>query len=116
MRRIALPLLLALASLAFAPAPFQKAERRDRESPEQKRRRDLAECRRLLDGLGVKWQVVPGPRGDVVRFGVRGASPGGGWSASGERPVRGGDLAATLRAIAGQVRDIAREIGESPQP
>lgn len=67
MRRLALPLLFALASLAFAPAPFP---RRDRETPARKRERVLSEYARRLDRLGVKWEVMDNG-GPAVRYDVR---------------------------------------------
>jgi hypothetical protein len=52
MRRLALPLLLALVSLSFAPAPFPKAERRPQETEESRavRRYDAR-----LRELGGSW-------------------------------------------------------------
>src|SRR4051794_6607320 len=63
MRRLALPLLLALSSLAFAPAPLPK-----RETAQQREKREVAECARLLGELGVKWSVAAGRGGQVVRY------------------------------------------------
>src|SRR3954469_13269060 len=94
--------LLALASLAFAPAPFPKSERPVHESEQAKRVRLLHECRRRLDELGVQWQVVAGPHGDVGRFRVRVATRAGTLGMSGDHPVEGGDLAGTLRRLADQ--------------
>ena len=65
MRRIILPLLLALSSLAFAPAPLPRP---DRETPKQKEARELAALARRLDELGVRWRVDDGPDGRAVRY------------------------------------------------
>jgi hypothetical protein len=87
MRRIVLT--LTLLSLAFAPAPLPKAARPVRESEQAKQVRLLNECRRRLDGLGVTWQVVAGPRGDVVRFSVRVVTRNATWWTNGDAPVAG---------------------------
>jgi hypothetical protein len=55
MRRIVLTPLLAVLSLAFAPAPFPKAERRPRE-PEHVRQ--VWEYDARLRELGVTWELV----------------------------------------------------------
>ena len=110
MRRAALTLLLAALPLGFAPAPLP---RRDREPAAPKRQRELAECRRLLDELGVKWEVVAGPRGGFLRYSVEVRTPGGGSERSGVLPVRGGDLAGTLLRLVREARDFAREVRES---
>jgi hypothetical protein len=47
MRRLVVTFGLALLSLAFAPAPFPKA---DRQTPRQRERR---ECEEQLEALGV---------------------------------------------------------------
>ena len=74
MSRIALPLLLAVSSLAFAPAPLPRP---DRETPAQKRERRLAECRRRLDELGVTWRLeVRGGR-PMLRYSISHPNAGG---------------------------------------
>jgi hypothetical protein len=107
MRRAALVLMLALSSLAFAPAPFPKAERRGPESPEQKQRRELAQCRRRLDELGVKWQLEGGGR--TVRFRV--SRPDGRATMGGSFGVIGGDLSAALRRLVRSVENFFRNDG-----
>jgi hypothetical protein len=95
MRRIALTLLLALSSLAFAPAPLPKADRR----PEPPRVREMRECERELRRLGVAtWAVVNRDGKDYVHFETRGQK--GAHDLVGHYPVLGGDLARTLREIA----------------
>jgi hypothetical protein len=97
MRRIALTLLLALPPLAFAPAPFPKAERTRRESAEARLVRDYD---RRLRELGVKWELVV--KGDPhVRFEIH---------RPGEATTRGicfmrqGGLPGALEAILGFVQ------------
>jgi hypothetical protein len=114
MRRIVLT--FTLLSLAFAPAPFPRTERTAHESEQAKQVRLLHECRRRLDELGVKWQVVAGPRGNVVRFRVRVTTRNGAWGMNGDHPVEGGDLAGTLRLLADQVGDFAREAAADNRP
>jgi hypothetical protein len=63
MRRIVLTLLVALPSLAFAPAPFPKPERPARESEEA---RLVREYDARLRDLGVTWKL----RTDYVRHHV----------------------------------------------
>src|SRR5262249_1228252 len=65
MRRIALPLLLALSSLAFAPAPLPRQDRRT----EQRRQWEVAALTRRLDELRVVRWVIDGPDGrPMLRF------------------------------------------------
>src|SRR4051812_33871783 len=104
-----LVLTLTLLSLAFAPAPLP---RRDREPAAQKHQRELAQCVRLLDELGVRWEVAAGARGGAVRYSVEVRTPGGGGERSGVLPVRGGDLAGTLRRLVREAKDFAREVRE----
>src|SRR5262245_58977280 len=94
MRRLALPLLLALSSLAFAPAPLP---RQGREARWRSQERLVAECRRRLDELGVRWRLERGDGWRSVRYAV--AHPSGGSSIGGVFYVDGGDLAAALRAV-----------------
>jgi hypothetical protein len=114
MRRVVLT--LTLLSLAFAPAPFPKAQRPARESEQTRQERLLRECRRRLDELGVKWQVVAGPRGDVVRFRLRMRMPNGTWGMDGERPIEGGDLTGALRWIAERTGEFAQKALAGDRP
>ena len=74
MRRIVLTLLLALLSLAFAPAPLPKAERATHRRSEAAL---VRECLRRLDELGVKWQIEYKGRRPLVRYRVVWAGFGG---------------------------------------
>src|SRR5215218_10171727 len=104
MRRLAvLVALLALSSLAFAPAPLP---RRDRETQQQKRDRELAECARRLKELGVKWEVEDRGGRRSVRFGV--THPSGNSGMGGSVPVTGGDLARALRRVIGHAEPFLR--------
>ena len=102
MRRLALPLLLALSALAFAPAPLPRP---DRETPARKRERRLAECRRRLDELGVRWHLADREGRRAVRFSVLHPNGGG---ISGKIEVDGGDLVQILRAVIEQVESFFR--------
>jgi hypothetical protein len=86
--------LLALSSLAFAPAPLP---RRDREAPHKRQERLLAECVRRLDELGVKWQAEDRDGRRSVRFTV--AHPSGNSGMGGDFTVHGGDLPGALRRV-----------------
>jgi hypothetical protein len=92
-RPFVLTLALALPSLAFAPAPFPKAERPARESEQTRQERLLYECRRRLDELGVRWRLE---RRSVV-FNVQ--HPNGGGGMGGSYGVYDGDVARTLRMV-----------------
>jgi hypothetical protein len=92
MRLVAMTLAFALLSLAFAPAPFPKAERQG-ESEQRKQERLLRECRRRLDELGVKWRL----QGDSVVFSFR--QPVGSGQIGGSWGVDDGDVARTLRRV-----------------
>jgi hypothetical protein len=59
---------------------------------------------------------TPAPRGDVVRFNVRVRTPNGTWGMKGDYAVEGDNLADTLREIADQARDFARQTGADSQP
>jgi hypothetical protein len=96
MRRIALTLALCLSSLAFAPVPLPK---RDRETASQKREREVAECTRQLGELGVKWSVVTGPGGRVVRYSVEVSQRTRSGSLHGSYGVVGDDLPGALRRV-----------------
>jgi hypothetical protein len=87
-----LTLLLALSSLAFAPAPFPKSERPVRETQQARQERVLREWRRL-DDLGVSWRVVNDDGCDWVRFTFRNGGVGR-WR------VRDGDLPSALFKVA----------------
>jgi hypothetical protein len=97
MRLLAVTLALAVLSLAFAPAPFPKAERPARESEQRKQERLLYECRRRLDELGIEWRL----EGHSVTFIVR--RPGGGMG--GSYGVQRGDVAGTLRQVVASVEE-----------
>jgi hypothetical protein len=101
-------LLLCLAPLATpaeaAPAPLP---RRGPETP-RARQRQLAECRRRLDELGVKWRVVDGRRRSV-HFRVDHPFGRGGMGGSFELP--GDDLLGALRAILEDVETYFRNAG-----
>jgi hypothetical protein len=62
-RKIALTLVLAASPLAFAPAPFPKADR------ETQRQKALRECVRRLAEFGVSWHVESRNGEEQVRFG-----------------------------------------------
>ena len=92
-------MLLALCSLAFAPAPLPRP---DRGAPARKRERSLAECRRRLDELGVQWRLEDRGGGwRMVCFSVR--HPRGRTARSSGRWVSRGDLLAALRAVIADV-------------
>ena len=103
MRRLALPLLLALCSLAFAPAPLPK---RDRETPAQKRQRGVAEYARKLREFGVEWKVEDGPGWPLLRFTADHPDGRGGmWGAVG---MTDDDLARALREALRMVEDFRK--------
>ena len=106
MRRIVLPVLLALSALAFAPAPLPRP---DRVTPGQKR---LAECRRRLGELGVTWRLAESQGRPALRFSMRHPNGGG---------VSGfvwaeGDLADELRNLVEIVETYLRKHGRLPPP
>jgi hypothetical protein len=108
MRLIAFPLLallvLAVASSASAaPAPLP---RRDSEPAAQKRERALAEYRRKLDEMGVKWQVVDHQGRPIVRFNVQ--HPNGRSGMGGGFPVNNGALVGTLQNVIRRVEAFLR--------
>jgi hypothetical protein len=108
-RGIALLLCLALCPLApvtAAPAPLP---RRNAETPAQARQRQLVECRRRLDELGVKWRVVIDRGRRSVHFSVDHPNGRGGMGGSWE--VGGDDLLGTLRDILRQVEAFLRHPG-----
>ena len=105
MRRIVLPVALALSSLAFAPAPLSRP---DRETPPQKRQREVAACVRRLAELGVKWAVTRNGDGRVVRFGVDVSLPNRSGSMRGEVGVAGDDLPRALRHVIRQAEIFLR--------
>jgi hypothetical protein len=88
-------LLSAATSSLAAPAPLP---RRDREAPGQRQQRLLDECSRRLRELGVKWSVVTGPGGRVVRYFVEVSQATRSGSMHGEQVVAG-DLPGTLRRV-----------------
>jgi hypothetical protein len=94
MRLVAMTLAFALAlqSLGFAPAPMPRTRR---EAPPPSRERLLAECRRRLDELGVRWRLEDRNGRRMVRFSVQHPNGGG---MSGADSVDG-DLADTLRDL-----------------
>jgi hypothetical protein len=98
MRLVLLTLAFAVLSLGFAPAPFPKAERPERESEQTRRSRLLRECQRRLDELGVRWRLE---RSSVV-FSVRHPSGGG---MGGSYGVDDGDVAGTLRRVVARVEE-----------
>ena len=101
MRRLAVTLLLALSSLAFAPAPLPK---RDREPASQKRQREVAALTRRLDELRVVRWVIDGPDGrPILRFNRD--HPEGRGGTGGAFAVIDGDLASVLRRIITQVEE-----------
>ena len=100
MRRIALPLLLALSSLAFAPAPLPRQDRRT----EQRRQWEVAALTRRLDELRVVRWVIDGPDGrPMLRFNRD--HPEGRGGTGGAFAVIDGDLASVLRRIITQVEE-----------
>ena len=103
MRRIALPLVLALLPLALGPAMAAPAPlpRRSTETPAQKQGRLMAEYRRRLDELGVKWRVQDGRGGPWVVFRV--SHPRNNSGMGGSFGVADGDLARTLREVIEEV-------------
>jgi hypothetical protein len=104
MRRVALTLGLALLSLAFAPAPFPKT---DRLTPRQ---REMLECERQLEALGITWRLEQRGEDLIVVFV---AGPG---RLCNECRADDEDLAVTLRRVARfvvRVRELQRR-GESP--
>jgi hypothetical protein len=94
--------LLALSSLAFAPAPLP---RRDRETLDQRRAREWAALVARLKELRVNWEVERGRGGPVLRAEI---DFGGGESEIGFWPVSGGDLLAALRQAAEDVERCIR--------
>jgi hypothetical protein len=93
MRRTALTLLLTLASLAFAPAPFPKAQRRPQETEESRAtRRYDARLRELV----VSWELRTGTARKLVRFEVRNRRT---LEYAGHCEVGDGGLPAALEAI-----------------
>ena len=102
MRRLALPLLLALSSLAFAPAPLPRTHR---DGAQQRRQRLLSECRRRLDELGVKWRLEDRGGRPMLRFSVM--HPNGRTGMGGADSVDG-DLADTLRDLVKSVEAFFR--------
>src|SRR4051794_9244042 len=107
MNRLAVTLAFALLSLAFAPAPFPKAERPACESEQTRRDRLMRECQRRLDELGVRWRL----EGHSVTFNVR--HPGGGGGMGGSWGVQDGDVAGTLRRVVARVEQY---LGLAPGP
>src|SRR5262245_26871003 len=100
MRRIVLT--LALLSLAFAPAPFPKAERR----PETERQRAMRECHGRLEALGVRWRLEYRQGGGVLFYSLRGSDG----AQKGETCTDvSGDLLGALQRVARyakQIRDL----------
>jgi hypothetical protein len=101
---LTLCLLLALSSLAFAPAPLP---RRDSEAKQKSQERLLRVCSRRLDDLGVKWKQARTEGGHpVVQFVVE--RPEGKGSMSGGFPIYGDDLPGTLRLVIARVERYLR--------
>jgi len=93
MRLFALSLiLLSLSSLGFAPAPLHRTQREARPSREQL----LAECKRKLDQLKVRWRVEARYGRQVVLYGVR--HPNGNSAMGGSFEVSR-DLLSTLQGV-----------------
>ena len=104
MCRIALPLLLALSSLAFAPAPLPRTHR---DGAQQRRERLLSECRRRLDELGVTWRLENHGGRPMLRYWVK--HPNGKTGMGGADPVDG-DLVDTLRDLVKLVEAFFRNL------
>jgi hypothetical protein len=68
MPRLAVTLALAVLSLAFAPAPFPRAERPKRQTQQQA----MGECVRRLNELNVRWELSLDHGRGRVDFAVRG--------------------------------------------
>ena len=81
-----LAVAFALLSLAFAPAPFPKAERPTRQMLQQ---RAISECVRRLEELGVRWELSLDNGRGRVDFGVRGLA-GASWFRNGDLLARSG--------------------------
>src|SRR4051794_2812306 len=97
MCRLALPLAFALLSLAFAPAPFPRAERPTRETRQQGLMR---ECVRRLAELGVEWSVHELGEQVAVQFTVN--RPNNSGQMGGWHPTERDNLLATLQNVARQ--------------
>ena len=110
MRRLALTLAFAVLSLAFAPAPFPRAERQTRDTRQQLLTR---ECQRRLRELGVTCEVVTRDGAPCVRFDL-GNGPCGGGQAVYYYRVRNGDVPGTLRMVLRYVERLRRNGASSP--
>jgi hypothetical protein len=106
MRRIVLTLPFVLLSLAFAPAPFTKAERR----PETERQRAMRECHDRLEALGVRWRLEYRQGGSVLFYSLRASDV----AQKGETSTdASGDVLAALRRVARyakQIRDFENRL------
>ena len=90
-------LLVAVLSLAFAPAPFPRADRQTRETRQQSL---MLECVGRLAELGVEWSVHELGERVAVQFTVNrpnNAGQMGGW-----HPTERDNLLATLQNVARQ--------------
>jgi hypothetical protein len=96
MRRIVLKLLLALSSLAFAPAPFPRP--RGGEASEAEQQRVVRAYQSRLGKLGLTCELVVRDGVTHLHFGTRNPK-GGGVERLGSYRVRDGDVAGALRLV-----------------
>ena len=98
MRRVVLT--LTLLSLAFAPAPFAKPERR---VPETAERLAVRACGARLDALRVRWELFQYEGKDCVVFTSHDAY------VRGRYPIRDGNLPAVLLEVIKTIEDAEKQ-------